>query len=159
MEWWQQLIPRERQAVVLAAISLLALLVYQLAWVPLQKDMQQSHSLRERLDKDYAWMHRASQQVKAYGAGAGEPVVATAQRSLLVEVDDSLKRAGMSKALEEIKPDGSSLLRVALKGVAFDKVMDWLGYLKKRNIRVTSSVANRLGNTPKMDIRLTFERS
>jgi len=158
MEWWQQLIPRERQALVLAAITLLALFIYQLLWLPLQQDMQKADSLRVRLENDYAWMHRGSQQIKAYGSGASVQVVETAQRSLLVEVDDSLKRAAMAKALEEIKPDGSKLLRVALKNVAFDKVVDWLGYLKKRNIRVTSSVVNRLASTPKVDIRLTFER-
>jgi len=158
MAWWQQLIPRERLALVLAAISILLLLVYQLIWQPLQQDLQRAESQRVRLQADYLWMQQASQQIKAYGAQPRSSQNKSPRRSLLVEVDDSLKRAGMGSALEEIKPDGNKLLRVFLKNVDFDQVIAWLGYLKKQDVHVTSSVIDRLQQTSKADIRLTFER-
>lgn len=158
MDWWRRLLPRERLAVAFAALCLLVLLAYVSLWQPLQSDLDRQNALRTRLDQDYAWMHQASEQIKAYRVGATVHADSAPRRSLLVEVDDSLKRAGMASALEEIKPDGGKLLRVTLKQVSFDQLWIWLGYLEQREIRVTSSAITRLAATATADVRLTFER-
>jgi len=158
-DWWHQLIPRERIALGLGALALGLFILYQWFWAPLQQDVLRAQAVRERLDQDYTWMHRAAREVAGYQANSAGDVVADSQprRSLLVEVDESLKRAGLANALEEIKPDGSQLLRVELRNVAFDQVTPWLGYLYKRGIQVTSSVINRIDDTPRVNLRLTLE--
>lgn len=159
MERWQQLLPRERLAVLLAVLAVLSLMLYQLAWRPLSQDLQRERELRERQEQDYLWMNEASQKIRAYRGGGATAPAQVATRSLLVEADDSLKRSGMAQSLQEIKPDGNSLLRVVLKDVPFDRAVAWLGYLAKQGISVSSVVFNRVGDTPNADVRLTLERS
>ena len=99
----------------------------------------------------------ADHLVAGLGRGAALDAAGDLLPGVLVEVDESLKRAGLANALEEIKPDGAQLLRVALQNVAFDQVAPWLGYLNKRGIEVTSSVINRIEDTPRVNLRLTLE--
>ena len=75
-----------------------------------------------------------------------------------MEVDESLKQAGLSEALQGIRPDGTRLLRVDLKGVEFGRVPEWLDDLRGQGIEVSSVEIERLGDTSRVDMRLTLER-
>lgn len=159
MAWWLQLLPRERLAVVLAALAVLSLLVYQLAWRPLHEQQASLLAQRQGLQQDFLWMSAAGQQIAAYRSNGASAQAASPTRSLLVEADDSLKRSGLAQALQEIKPEGNKLLRVVLKGVPFDATIGWLGYLRQRGIVATSAVFSRVGDTATADVRLTLERA
>ena len=105
-------------------------------------------------------MRPLKDQIRA--SGAGQPMQAGQNQSLVVIVDNTLRQRGLYNALQRSQPmpDGNGI-RIEFKNAAFDDMMLWLGdvnrqyglLVKSGNFSVTSGE-----NPGRVNSTLTLER-
>lgn len=127
--WLEKLKRGEQLALVLGALSVIALLLYSFYWQPMNAEQER---LRERLITQVEaleWMQQAAQEVRQL---RGEELPAPQQRrdeSLLALVDRTA-RATVANGIHRLEPDGEHAVKVWLKDAKFDRVVPWLGELQ-----------------------------
>ena len=124
-ERWQQLAPRERMLVSLAAGVMAVMLAYLLIWQPL---FGSTARLREEVagQRDLLqWLQSIEPEVQQLrgarsirGPGAGG--------SLMSLVDQTSSASGLKPFVTRIQPEGDKEVRVWLEQAPYDEVMRWL---------------------------------
>jgi general secretion pathway protein M len=126
--YWRGLAPRER--LILGAGGALAaiLLLYALAWAPLQRDLDR---LRADLPHEYEqlqWMRAQTSRVKVLRAVP--PVVPSG--GLLSFVEQSAQAYSIRANIKRIEPQGANVVSLAIDGVGFNSLVEWLANLQKQ---------------------------
>lgn len=124
-ERWQQLAPRERMLLGIAAGVVAALLAWLLIWQPL---FGSTARLREEVADQRELLHWLQaiepevQQLRGQrsrpGAGSGG--------SLMSLVDQTSNANGLKPFVTRIQPEGDKEVRVWLEQAPYDEVMRWL---------------------------------
>jgi general secretion pathway protein M len=153
-DWLDNLAPRERRLVYVAAALLAIALLYFLVVMPL-KGMNAKHAARvERKSGDLAWMQQVAPQVMAAAAGGGG---ARTGESLVVLVDRTGREAGLGNALRDQSPSGERGLRLRLEAAPFDVLVTWLAVLQQQHgVSVEAATIDAAGAPGLVNASLTL---
>lgn len=118
VRWWRDCAPRERWLLIALAAVAVTVAVERLAWQPLI-------AARRAAQAEIARDDRIAAQLRVAGPEVAR--IAAARRGTLASVvTDGAARAGLPIA--RLEPQGSNVA-VALDGVGFDALVDWLAAL------------------------------
>ncbi len=154
-QWWSGLQPRERQTLLLGALALLLLLVYQFVWTPYTDAVTRLEQQVAGERTDLAWMRGAAAEVARLRATA--PRRPGGGQSLLTRVDGAARAAGLGNALKRVQPDGNGGVRVWLKQAPFDRVVAWLDRLgRAEGVTVSELSVERKATAGRVDVRVSL---
>ncbi len=126
--YWRGLGPRERLLVGTGGALVAILLLYALLWTPLQRDLDR---LRANLPREYEqlqWMRAQAARIKVLRAVP--PVVPSG--GLLSFVEQSAQAYSIRPNIKRIEPQGPNTVSLAIDGVAFNSLVEWLANLQKQ---------------------------
>jgi general secretion pathway protein M len=122
--------PREQVLVGIAAVTLVAVLLYSAVWQPIAKQRRQL-----ALDLESA-RAVASQLVQAEAAQQSATpraaLVVGSEVSLLTAVDQATKNGTLKKPPARLQPDGENAARIWLEDIEFDVLVRWMLELQTR---------------------------
>lgn len=158
-DWFEGLEQREQVAVGIAAVFVAFAVLYFGLWRPL------SISHDELADDVITWERalgelgplKAAVQSSPGDAGPRTP----AGQSLVVIVDSSVSRYGLSSALRRSQPSGPSGIRVDFENAAFDDLVRWLGNVGTGfglEVQSANVSANTQGVTGRVNAQVTLQR-
>jgi general secretion pathway protein M len=156
MAWWQAREPRERLALLLAAVFVLASLFYYLGWQPLDRAYDRQLARQQTQTETLAWMRQAALEVKALGGQKARPP--STRRSLLAEAERAAAGNGMKASLKQLNPEGEDKLRVTVQDAEFDAFIRWLGRLDSAGVDISSLNLTRQDGGSRVQARLLLER-
>ena len=156
--WLDDRSPSERLLIGIAALLLTVLIVYALAWRPLQRHradlergLEQQRQLERWLEGTRAEVMRLRRRTSTTGRSAGD------RRSLLALVDQTARQAGLGGSIRRVEPDGQDGVRLRFEAVAFDDLMAWLGKIADiGNLAVEAAAIDRRDESGLVDARLTL---
>ena len=128
--WIENLAPRERRLVYLAAGLVAVAAAYLALVLPLRSFSVRGAARVEQKAADLAWMQQAAPQVLAAAASGGS---AASNESLVVLVDRTGREAGLGSSVRDQSPDGQHGLRLRLEGASFDVLVAWLANLQQQH--------------------------
>ena len=120
-----------------AAIALIIIL-YLIAWEPVQRDMRRLHQEVESKLETRLWMKRAAVEVSALAGGGA--AATKGGGALLTVVEQTAKSAGLGASLNRVEPQGRDRARVWLDQASFDAMIGWLATIGQRHGIVPESV-------------------
>lgn len=154
---WRGLQPRERLLVAGAGVFILAVLVYALAWAPLQKDLERLRAAVPKEHEQLAWMRAQAAQAQRMRSAAP---AAKASGGLLSFIEQSAQAYGVKAGLKRVEPDGANGARVAFDGVPFNSLVGWLANLQKQGaVRVESATVEPQPASGVVNARLVLRGS
>ncbi len=157
-EWWQDLQPRQRLVIALAAGILLLLLLWTQIWEPLVEARQAERARIAQQQATLAWLDAITPMARGL-RGAGVRSTDLGGRSLLGVVDETARAAGLAGQLSRIEPVGENQVRVWLEGAEFRTVMRWLDELTgTRPVLISQLAADRAAGSGRVNVRITLER-
>lgn len=154
---WRGLQPRERLLVGGAGAFLLVVLVYALAWSPLQKSLTELRAAVPKEHEQLAWMRAQAAQAQRLRAAAP---AGAASGGLLSFIEQSAQAYGVKAGLKRVEPDGANGARVALDGVPFNSLLGWLANLQKQGaVRVENATIEPQAASGIVNARLVLRGS
>lgn len=157
-EWFASLAPRERVFVAAAGVVVVIAVYWFALWMPLENG---ERDLTARIEN---WRSSLSELRPLRGrldASDAQAASESANRSLVVVVDNTLRARNLYGALQRSQPTSNDGIRVEFENVAFDDLVLWLGGLDSRHgLRVQSaSFSDTSGNDRgRINASLTLER-
>jgi general secretion pathway protein M len=127
---FDELAPREKQLVYLAAGLLALAAIYLIVVMPLHAITSRAAARVGQKAADLAWMQQAAPQVMAVSAAGGS---AGTGESLVVLVDRTAREAGLAGSVRDQSPNGDNGLRLRLEGAPFDVLITWLVALQQQH--------------------------
>ncbi len=124
-ERWQQMAPRERLLVGIAAGVVALMLGFLLIWQPL---FGSTARLREEVAGQrelLQWLHAVEPEVQRLRGERSVPGTARGG-SLMSLVDQTSNASGLKSFVTRIQPEGDKEVRVWLEQAPYDEVMRWL---------------------------------
>lgn len=125
IEWYKNLAVRERRFILIGAAIVALLLIYVLAYEPLESGLNQSQMTLDRKRLEFNKLINISQKYKQLRPLKNRSA-AKDDRSLLAIIDQNSSVAGIKSAIKRLTPEGDSKVRVRVEDVAFDKMIEWL---------------------------------
>ncbi len=156
--WFGDRSASERLLIGIAAALLTALLVYALAWRPVQRHradlergIEQQRRLKLWLEGTRAEVMRLRRQAKPARRAGGD------RRSLLALVDQTARQAGLGQSIRRVEPNGRDGVRLRFEAVSFDALMSWLERIAGLgDIAVEAAAIDRRDEAGLVDARLTL---
>jgi general secretion pathway protein M len=155
-DWFESLEARERLFVVICAVVVSIALLWGLLWAPLDRGHREAQVRVSTWEQSLAELRPLASMPKPQNgsrpaAGAQSPVVI---------VDSTLRSHGLGQPKRsQPTPNG---IRVEFEGVAFDKLVVWLGDLSYQyglEVQAGSLSADTSGAPGRINATLTLERS
>lgn len=158
-EFWVQLAPRERIAILIGAGVLTVILLYLLAWTPFVERAQRLETSVQERRATQQWMKGAVQEAQRLRATSTPTSGSThGGQSLLALIDQSARAQGLASALKRVEPDGENSVRVWLERAPFDDMLTWLGGLRQQQgVRISSITVDEQGGPGLVSARLVVE--
>lgn len=142
--WWENLLDRERQVLVVGGILCGVLVVYAALWSPLSSAVQdrKMEVIAQRQLLHYLQKTSATiRQLKAEGIH----VNASDTVNLLSLTEQSLSQQALSVYLKQVQQPEKNQVALTFEKIPFDKLMQWLQVLEtSQGIRVSQMTATRL---------------
>ena len=160
-DWFTGLEQREQIFVAGGAVVVLIAVLYSLVWVPLDTG-------HKALAEDVAVWQRSLADLKPLKgqqpatASGNATVIAGANQTPVVIVDQTLRARGLDRALKRSQPTTSNGIRVEFENVAFDDLVLWLGDLSSQYAMQVSSgsMSTSSQSAPgRINATFTLERS
>lgn len=152
---WDALGLRDRRALLLMAVAIAAVIVWQLILVPVTGYAASQVARLADEQQNLAWMQANASRAREAGAGAAAAL--PAGQSLLAVLNSSARDAGLN--LQRFDPDGESRVRIAMENAVFTDVMRWVVDLERRyGVVVSSLSAEHQAQPGVVNIRLVLER-
>lgn len=137
---WQELAPRERRAVSIAAVVFALFLVYALVWSPMQSTIARLRTSVPRMQTQLALMESQAREVAQLRAHA--PAV-TQSGNLLSSLEQSAVSQGLRQSITRIDPEGGNAAHISFDNVGFNALLTWLNDLQGQGIRVDTATIQR----------------
>ena len=155
INYWQGLQPRERLALIVAAVFIGLSLFYGLLWGPMQDDIRKWRKDLPLAEKQLARMQVQAAQVKRLRNRA-RPVGGSG--NLLTTIEQVATARGLRQYLNNMEPEGDNGARLSLEAVSFNGVLSLLADLQKQHgLRVETASFQRKADTPgSIDARLVI---
>ncbi|MGC8517341.1 MAG: type II secretion system protein GspM [Steroidobacteraceae bacterium] len=145
---------RERRILLFGAIIAAGLFVLAVV-LPLERSVAALHRSVAHRRSELAWMRRVAPELAAAG-----PPGANGTLPLIVLIDQSARRAGLSAALTGSAPEGPDILQVRLQRAPFDTLIAWLARLEQRDgVVVRAARIQAAKGAGLVDAALTLKRS
>ena len=148
MDWFNSLETRDRRAVIVAVVALVLAAFYFLFLGPQIESRRTLSADIERHRENLSWMLGAAAEVNVLQAGDAQVGTRPAGKSLLGLVDRTARSASLSQAITRMEPQGKQRVRLWLTEAEFDKVVSWLGQLRKQHGMQVSSLDLERGKAP-----------
>ncbi len=133
MGWFYSLEGRDRRALLAAIVTLVVGGFYFLLWAPQVESRDALRQSVEQQRETLTWMRNAASEVKLLQKGAEQTSKKGGSASLLGLIDRTARSATLSTAVTRMEPQGQERVRIWLTGADFDKVIAWLGKLRKQH--------------------------
>jgi len=127
-DWLDELEPREKFMVSLAAVFVVFAIFYFALWKPVILGKQKLATSVDTQQRVLAQLQQLKGRVEAPADGQAA-VAVDRNESLVVVVDTTLRTNGLYQSLKRSQPTNTNGIRVELENVAFDKLVVWLGQL------------------------------
>lgn len=141
--------PRERWLIVICAIFIAVFGWYKLIQQPLQQEYQRYSERNASNAETLLWMRGAAAQIRAQGGAAN---TTNNNGSLLSLADGSLRRSGLSAAIQRIQPDDENNVKIWLDNAKFDSLPAGLRKWKIKACISAWRVLHRLAAKTKPDL-------
>ena len=156
-EWWIGLTKRERLMVGGAGFFVLFCVFYFAMVEPffgrLERYRQEVPEKRDLL----VWMQDKAKEVESLRGGGVIGLRAKPGGSVMVVIDQTAQKQGLSKSLNRIEPEGENGAKVWLEDLASDDLMLWLKLLEtKHGIRPTVFSAEPVDRPGHVKARITL---
>lgn len=152
MNWWRGLQARERLVLGVGGIGAAVLLLYGLVWSPLQNELTRLRAAVSQEQAQLEWMRAQSARVTQL---RGLQPKSINSAGLLSFVDQSAISYDVKSAIKRIEPEGANAVRVALDGVTFDPLINWIVNLQKQGgVRVENATLDGLSAPGTVNARL-----
>ncbi len=122
---WNALPARTRQLAVAGGVVAALLLLYTIAWSPLQKDLARLRTSVPRETEQLGWMRAQAPMAKALRARA----VGTSG-ALIPTIEQSATGYGVRAFITKLETEGSAGARVTLEAVPFNSLVTWISELQ-----------------------------
>jgi general secretion pathway protein M len=130
---WHTLQARERLALMVAGVVVLAAVVFLAIVDPIISTRAALRDEVSALTADVRWMRDAAPRLGVGGRPTPSP---SGDASVLSAVDASAQRAGLRPAVRRLQPEGNSSVRITLDDASFDAIVMMLGDLRERGVLV-----------------------
>lgn len=127
--YWRGLSARERTILAGGSLAAVLLLAYALVWAPLQRELGR---LRVEVPKEYQqlrWMQAQTSRLKILREAAP---AALQKNGILSFVEQSAQAYNIRQFIKRVDPDSANSVRLAVDGVPFNSLVDWLANLQKQ---------------------------
>lgn len=155
-DWFTGLAQREQIFVAGGAVVVLIAVFHTVVWVPLdtgQKAMAQEVSVWQRSLAEL----KPLKGMQPASTGNNTTVIAGANQTPVVIVDQTLRARGLDRALKRSQPTTSNGIRVEFDNVAFDDLVLWLGDLSRQyGMQVSSGSMSQSSQSAPGRINATF---
>nr|VFK39850.1 MAG: Type II secretory pathway, component PulM [Candidatus Kentron sp. TC]VFK57170.1 MAG: Type II secretory pathway, component PulM [Candidatus Kentron sp. TC] len=126
--------PRERVALAVGGLAILLAVLQFFVIEPLDRKTEFLKRQVSSRKADLRWMRQAAEKIiRLRESDTAREEVAHSQ-SLLIVVDNSAKKAGISRDVKRIEPASQESVRVWIEEVAFDNLVRWLGELRAAGV-------------------------
>jgi general secretion pathway protein M len=158
--WFDALDERERVFVLAAAVFVVFGAFWLGVWKPLDSGQKSTAARVDTWRISLAELQPLKGQIQA--SGAGQPIQAAQEQSLVVIVDNTLRQRGLYNALQRSQPTpAGNGIRVEFENAAFDDLMLWLGDINRQYglLVQAGSFSVASGENPgRVNSTLTLER-
>lgn len=149
---WDALPSERRRLIVVGAIAIAAVMLYALAWLPLQRNLA---SLRTNVPleaESLGWIRSqapAAQAMRAKMTGAAGAPIPSIEQSALTH--------GVRSYVTRLEPEGSAGARVTLEAVPFNALIVWISELQAaRGLIVEEATINAHALSGVVNAQLRF---
>ncbi|OQY48401.1 MAG: hypothetical protein DRR08_05490 [Candidatus Parabeggiatoa sp. nov. 2] len=157
-QWFNQLAPRERRALIIGIVALGGIIIYFMLWEPFTTERTQLENIITSQKATLDWMNETAAEVQQLRSQSKTSSVKTRKQSLLSLIDKSTRTGALSKANKRIEPKGERQVRVNFKEVSFTELMRWLGQLHNQHQVQVSTITIEPQHTPdKVKVRLILK--
>ena len=157
-EWWSARDPREQRILAVGGLLAVAMLLWALVWLPLNRARNDLLVRVEAQEADLAQMREQAvraQELRGQGARAK---VERQGKSLLALADATARGAQLANALKRVEPLGPKSVRVSFEGANFDVIAEWLeGLSRDFGVVATDLSADRAEGAGRVNARVTLE--
>ena len=154
-QYWDSRAARERQALALAALILLPLVVYMLLWQPAHTAVKKYHTSVPVMRAQVAQLGVQAAEVSRL-RHLPQPAVLDAS-TLKSTVEAAASRHQLRDALSTIDTQEPNAVRITLASVSFEQWLRWLRELQQeQNIRVDSAAVVALPQAGMVKISATL---
>ncbi len=155
--YWRGLAARERLVAAGGGAAATVLLLYAAVWAPLQRDLA---GLRVNVPKEHQqlqWMRAQAGRVKQLRAGAATTIPGG---GLLSFVEQSAQAYQIRDHVRRMEPQGSNAVNLAIDGVPFNSLIEWLANLQKQGgVRIENASLEPSGGPGLVNARLLLRVS
>lgn len=144
-DWFLGLQQRERLLVSLAAVVLLAAVLFLLV-DPLFQATDKAEARIDQKTAELGAMQRATGEIRTLSASGGS--VSPSGTPLVVLIDRSSTNASLAPFLKRNQPDGNDAIRVTFEAAPFNALVDFLVDLQTRHGLVLSNATVNKAETP-----------
>ena len=140
LQRWRQLAGRERLALSILGLVLLALLVYGALWVPVERGRAEALAGFQQQRELQAYLQARAPEARALsGRAAARPAPADLQRL----VTAAAEQQGL--AIERLDAEGEGGVQVSLQPAPFATLLAWFEVLQRQGIRIEEAGLERHG--------------
>lgn len=129
LTYWRGLAARERMVLALGGAAAALLLLYGLVWAPLQRDLARLRAAVPQEQQQLQWMRAQAGRIQQLRASASAAVPGG---GLLSFVEQSAQAYNIRNNVRRMEPQGSNAVNLAIDGVPFNSLLDWLANLQKQ---------------------------
>ena len=158
-DWFESLEPRERVFVSVAAVFVVFAVYWFAIWQPLDRGEEDLKARVGNWQTSLTELRALQGQVNS--SGPGRPTSGSANQSLVVIVDNTLRSRDLYSSLQRSQPTTTNGIRVEFDDVAFDDLILWLGDLGSRHglhVQTASFSQSSANNPGRVNASLTLER-
>jgi len=152
----QRLNPREKLIVMGGAAVLLVIVLYFLAWSPLQDKQNELRASIESQKVLHKWMLNSAAEVRQLkGLGQRKILNSSTMQSVINRTAKSALPGAVIKRIEKNRQQG---VQVWIEQTAFDDMVKWIGSLQQgQGIQVESMVSERTDQVGRVNVRLVLK--
>ena len=160
-DWFESLDAREQVFVSAGSVILVLVLIYGLAWAPLDKKHAALRSDVENWQRSIAELR----PLRVTGTNGAQPSVTPAtasQQTPITIVDQTLRSRGLDRYRRRSQPTSSNGIRITFEDVAFDELVLWLGDLSEQyemHVQIASFSTNAQAAAGRTNATVTLERA
>lgn len=142
-KWWNSLAPREKWIALVGGTFIVLMFYYFALLTPLEEKIAQSKQNIKNKAELVAWMQQAQKLVKNATIKSNP----TSNQPLLVQAEQSIKRARLGDQALEIRQLNQTQVMVKFSKVSFTSLVEWLNQLL-----ASSSVSINKANLRRTDV-------
>ena len=159
LQWWYERSQREQVLIGVGGFLIIILLVYILVWKPLTSNITTMRQTIQDQTALLSWLDTASSKIQQYES-AGYTKRQASNQPLLVLTEQTLMQNKLSQYVTNTQQKSDNEIIITLKNIPFDRAVDWLEMLWKRdNVVVSNMNANKTKTMGLVNLTVTLGKS